>query len=55
MYIYCSVAEPEPVEPHYLGPGAGIKFLINIFCRQFGGCYDEEKLISTSIILVILF
>ena len=36
-----------------LGPGAGaraeIKFLINIFCSQFGGCYDEDKLISTSI------
>ena len=35
----------------YLGPGAGaeIKILINIFCSQFGGCYDEDKLISTSI------
>ena len=42
---------------NYLGPGAGaeIKFLINIFCRQFGGCYDEDKLISTSISLVLLF
>ena len=40
-----------------LGPGAGaeIKFLINIFCSQFGGCYDEDKLISTSISIVLLF
>ena len=40
---------------HYLGPGAEIKFLINIFCRQFGGCYDEDKLISSSISIVLLF
>ena len=42
-----------------MGPGAGagaeIKYLINNFCNQFGGCYDEEKLISTSISIVILF
>ena len=40
---------------NYLGPGAEIKFLINIFCSQFGGCYDEDKLISTSISIVLLF
>ena len=42
---------------NYLGPGAGakIKFLINIFCSKFGGCYDEDELISTSISLVLLF
>ena len=42
---------------NYLGPGAGveIKFLINIFCSQFGGCYNEDKLISTSISIVLLF
>ena len=34
------------------GAGAEIKFLINIFCSQFGGCYDEDKLISTSISIV---
>ena len=40
-----------------MGPGAGaeIKFFINIFCNQFGGCYDEDKLISTSIGIVQLF
>ena len=42
-----------------MGPGAGagaeIKFLINIFCSQFGGCYNEDKLISTSISVVLLF
>ena len=42
-----------------MGPRAGteaeIKFLINIFCSQFGGCYDEDKLISTSISIVLLF
>ena len=26
----------------------------NNFCSQFGGCLDEEKLISTSIIIEIL-
>ena len=33
---------------NYLRPGAGaeIKFLVNIFYSQFGGCYDENKLIS---------
>ena len=42
---------------NYLGPGAGagIKFVINIFCSQFGGCYDEDKLIFTSISIVLLF
>ena len=36
---------------NYLGPGAGdeIKFLIIIFGSQFGGCYNEDKIISTSI------
>ena len=30
---------------NYLRPGAGaeIVFLINIYCSQFGGCWDEEK------------
>ena len=28
--------------------GRGIKFLTKIFCSQFGGCYDEEKLFSSS-------
>ena len=42
------------------GAGAGgaeaeIKILINIFCSQFGECYGEDKLISTSISIVILF
>ena len=42
---------------NYLGPGPGaeIKFLINIFCSQLRGCYDEDKLISTSISIVLLF
>ena len=42
---------------NYLGPGAGaeIKFLINIFCSQFGGCYDEDKLISSSVSIVLHF
>ena len=40
-----------------MGPGAGteIKFLINMFCSQFGGCYDEDKLISTSISIVLYY
>ena len=40
-----------------LGPGAGaeIKFFINIFCSQFGRCYDEDKLISNSISILLLF
>ena len=25
------------------GAGAEIVFLINIYCSQFGGCWDEEK------------
>ena len=28
---------------------------LDIFCSQFGGCYDEDKLISTSISIVLLF
>ena len=35
------------------GPGAENKFYINIFCSQFGGFQDEEKLISTSISIVL--
>ena len=30
-------------------------FLLNIFCSQCGGCYDEEKLISTSIKTYLIF
>ena len=37
-----------------LRPEAEIVFIIIIFCSQFGGCYDEEKLISTSISMVLL-
>ena len=40
---------------NYLGPGAEIKFLIYMFCSQFGGCYDEDKLISSSFSIVLLF
>ena len=36
-------------------PEAKLNFLINIFCGQFGGCQDEDKLISTSISIVLLF
>ena len=36
------------------GAGAEIIFIINIFCCQFGGCQVEEKLISTSISMVLL-
>ena len=39
-----------------MGPGAGAEIkLINIFCSQFGGCYDEDKFISTSSSIVLLF
>ena len=31
------------------GGGAEIIFLINVYCGQFGGCWDKEKQISTSI------
>ena len=40
---------------NYLGAGAEIKFLINMFCSQFGGCYDEEKRIPTSISNIAIF
>ena len=42
---------------NYLGPGAWaeIEFLINMFCSQFGGFYDEDELIYTSISIVLLF
>ena len=36
------------------GTRAGIILLINIFCSQFRRCKDEEKLISTSIVMVLL-
>ena len=38
------------------GAGAGgseIILVINIYCSQFGGCQDEETLISTSIDMVL--
>ena len=58
-YIIAVLRSRSRRSQNYLGPGAGagdeIKFLINIFCSQFGECYDEDKLISTSISIVLLF
>ena len=34
--------------------GAEIILVINIYCSQFGGCKDEETLISTYIGMVLL-
>ena len=36
------------------GAGTEIIFVINIFCIQFSGRWDEEKLISTSISMLLL-
>ena len=44
--------------PNYLRPGAGVGakiiFFMNIYCSQFGGCKNEEKLIHTSIGMILL-
>ena len=44
--------------PNYLRPGAGVGvkiiFFMNIYCSQFGGCKNEEKLIYTSIGMILL-
>ena len=34
------------------GAGAEIIFIIKKNCSKFGGCYNEERLISTSITVV---
>ena len=38
-----------------LRSGAGIIYIIIIYCSQFGGCWDKGKLISTSIGTVLQY
>ena len=51
-----SVAKLEPVESQLFEIWSRTRniFLINIYCNQFGGCQDEDELISTSTCMELL-
>ena len=53
-YLEKAEPDPKPVELKLLGQSRK-KICNKHFCSQFGECQDKEKLISTSISIVLLF